>query len=213
MIKKLWILIFVAGLCSCENSNEHDKDNSDSEVETQPIEESAEEETQEAVSFKDEVDFAKYCSSQLENGNIDALGSFVRETILFSPYAYIDQSTARKVTLDEIAAHTNDIHYWGVYDGRGDSILMTTPEYLNQFVLRFSLNDEVVKINTYNDKPKAYGNELHNMHKIYPDAMFVEFYHPPSNDGYMDWNALIYVVEMKDDQYILRAIVHNQWTT
>ena len=89
---------------------------------------------------------------------------------------------------------------------------MTTPEYLNKYVLTFDINDKNVKTSTYNGKPTAYGSELHNMQEIYPNATFVEFYHPPSEVGYMDWNALIFVVEKNGNDYLLKAIIHNQWT-
>ena len=208
-MKKVWGLALVVALFSCEDNSVQvlDGEKAGSEIEGESADEK-----QKQISFEDEVAFAKFCSNQLEEGNIEVLRPYTNGSILLSPYAYIDQSNVRKVSLNEIAAHTEDIHYWGVYDGRGDSILMTTPEYLNKYVLTFDINDKKVKTNTYNSKPKAYGSELHNMHEIYPNATFVEFYHPPSEEGYMDWNALIFVVEKIDNQYQLKAIIHNQWT-
>jgi hypothetical protein len=219
-MKKLWGILLISSLFSCGNTAEQelDQNKTDNAVKDESSEVPSEEKVgdnieQEQISFQDEVEFAKYCATQFEKGNIEALRQFTKENILFSPYAFIAQSSARKVALDEVEAATDDIYYWGVYEGRGDSILLSTPEYFNKYVFNFDVNDKEVKVNTYSDQPKARGNELHNVQKIYPDAKFVEFYHPPSKEGYMDWNALIFVVEKVNDQYILSAIVHNQWTT
>ena len=212
-MKRIWSIILVAGLLSCENTREQNAtiDNVDAESGVNS-EEVNEVEKDKKIEFKDEIEFAKYCANQLLDGNIKELSAYTNGNILLSPYAHIDQSNVRKVSLNEIAAHTDDVHYWGDFDGSGDSILLTTPEYLNRYVLSFDLDDKKVKQSISNKVPKVRGNELHNMQKTFPNATFVEFYHPPAKEGYLDWQALIYVIEKTNNQYILKAIIHNQWT-
>ncbi|HLV43055.1 MAG TPA: hypothetical protein VKY37_12305 [Brumimicrobium sp.] len=211
-MNRVWGLTFVFSLVlfSCENNPISEGQTADDKVVLKGGEESL------SYNFKDEVEFSKVCLEELREGNLEVFHQFAEKKILLSPYAYIDQANFRKVSIAEIETPNDDIHFWGIYDGRGDSILMTTPEYLNRYILNFPINSDGVEINVYEDKPKAYGSELHNMHEIYPNATFVEFYHPPSEEGYMDWNALIFVVEIiKHDygnEYLLKAIVHNQWT-
>lgn len=218
-MKTLWGFILVAGLFSCQGEavQEVDEKKDDGKLNDEAVALPSEEKTDETkeskdISFEDEVDFVNYCVTQLQEGNADALHPFTNGKILFSPYAYIHESSARRVALDEIADPTNELHYWGIYDGRGDSILLTTADYFDEFVFNFNINDQKVKVETYKDKPKAYGTEQQNIHKVYPESVFVEFYQPPSEEGYMDWNVLIFVVKKKGDQYLLKAIVHSQWT-
>ena len=213
MKKITWSMILAIGLFSCESADQ-DRSQSDTSQQKKAIDGMENEDTEdvkERVNFEDEVDFAKYCSSLLADGNIDALRPYTDGEILFSPYAYI-QPKARKVTLAEIKEHTDDVHYWGDYDGSGDSISLTTLEYINQFVLSFDLTDEKVKVNKSTATPKVYGNELNNVQKKFPGATYVQFYHPPTKKDYMDWKALLFVVEKKENSFILKAIIHNQWT-
>lgn len=208
-----WSMILAIGLFSCESADQ-DRSQSDTSQKKIAIDEMENEDAKdlkERVIFKDEVDFSKYCSSMLADGNIDALRPYTDGEILLSPYAFIEP-TARKVTLAEIKEHTDEVYYWGDYDGSGDSILLTTPEYVNQFVLSFDLKDSKVKVAKYQSIPKVYGNELNNVQNKFPGATYVQFYQPPSKKDYMDWKALLFVVETKEGSFILKAIIHNQWT-
>ena len=213
-MNKIWTITLLAGLISCENTSKlpTDPTNINTEVNSEG-EEIAPSETNAPIEFKDEIEFAKYCATQIEKGNIKELSAYTDGNILFSPYAHIDQKTARKVSLTELEANKKDVHFWGIQDGSGDSLLMTTPNYLKRYVLNFDIQDKKVELSASTQKPKVRGNELHNMQKLYPKATFVEFYHPPSKEGYLDWQAMIYVVEKVENQYILKAILHNQWTT
>ena len=215
-MKRICSVILLASLLSCDNTGEQTSsidvvERNSSENSNEVIND--ENERFKQIEFKDEIEFAKYFAIQLQEGNIKELSSYTSGNILLSPYAHVEKSTARKVSLKEIETHTDDVHHWGNFDGSGDSILLTTSEYLNKFVLSFDLKDARVKVSASTDKPKVRGNELHNMQDLFPKATFVEFYHPPSKAGYLDWQAVIYVVEKVNNQYVLKAIIHNQWTT
>src|SRR5690554_4560798 len=188
-MRKLGIAICVLGLTACAGS-------SDDSVETKEKNESIEQETSseehEVLSFENEVEFARFFAEKLQEGDAETLKNYTNETILLSPYAFIDTNTVRNLSVEELLEENNDqIYFWGIYDGRGDSIQMTNSNYLNDYVFNVDVASENVEISSYLGKPKAYGSELHNVHEMYPDAKLVEFYQPPSEEGYMDWNALI----------------------
>lgn len=209
-MKLNWILIFALSLFSCENNMEKREANiKRSTGEKKVI--VPEDETAERVQFANEIDFAKYCAALLKEGNIDGLRPYTDGEILMSPYAYIQPNT-RKVTLGEFKERTNEVHYWGNYDGSGDSILLSTPQFLNKFVLDFDISTPDIKATKFQSTPKAYGNEMHNVQKIYPNLTYVQFYKSASKKENMDWRVLIYVVEKNGDDFILKAIVHSQWT-
>jgi hypothetical protein len=209
-MKKSWILILAIGLFSCENNMDNgqkdiERNNGDKTVNV------PNDEVTERVHFENEIDFAKYCAALLKEGNIDGLRPYTDGEILLSPYAYIQPET-RKVTLGELQESTNEVHYWGKYDGSGDSILLSTPQFLNKFVLNFDISTPDIKATKFQSTPKAYGNEMHNVQKIYPNLTYVQFYKSASKKENMDWKALIYVVEKNADGFVLKAIVHSQWT-
>lgn len=207
-------MALVAVMVSCKNTSEQktNADKTNLEVNSEG-EEIAPSETPELIEFKDALEFAKYCATQLEKGNIKELKPYTNGEILFSPYAHVDTKTARKVMVSELEAHGETVHFWGIQDGSGDSLLLTTPEYIKRYVLNFDIQGKNVKQNASNQTPKVRGNELHNLQKHYPKATFVEFYQPPSKEGYLDWEAMIYVVEKIENQFILKAVLHNQWTS
>ncbi|MFA5574791.1 MAG: hypothetical protein WC994_07030 [Brumimicrobium sp.] len=167
---------------------------------------------EELLEFENELEFARFCLDQLKEENFQGLKKYANAEILFSPYAYIDLKTVRSIDLDDFDTSDEEIYFWGIYDGKGDSILLTNHEYLQKYVFNFDYNDGSIKTQIYTDKPNAYGSELHNIQEVYAGDTYVEFYKSPSEEGYLDWNALLIVVETIDGQYFLRAIIHNQWT-
>src|SRR5690554_780521 len=212
MKNKLGVILLLS-LFSCESNIEQKQDVEELQLNgVEEVHKLNDKEEQGVVTFEDEVDFVKYCFLQLNEGNIEAVRPFVSEDILLSPYAYIEQKTVRKVSLAEIEAPKIEPSFWGYTDGKGDSILMTTPEYLDKYVFSIDINDELVKTSVYEGRPKAYGSELHNVHEVYPKAKMIEFYKPASKEGHFDWKTLIFVIEEVDGKFLLKAIIHNQWT-
>ncbi|MBW7867062.1 MAG: hypothetical protein H3C31_01920 [Brumimicrobium sp.] len=162
--------------------------------------------------FENELEFAQFCVQQIIAGNYNSLNDYMDEKgILFSPYAYIDVETAQQFDKERFN-QSNEKMFWGYADGSGDSIVSTLDEFIKKHVSWLNLKDPKLKINVYKDKPKTYGSELHNVQEIFPNNTYVEFYLPPSQEGYFDWNALIVVVDKENSNYLLKAILHNQWT-
>ncbi len=162
--------------------------------------------------FSDELNFAQYALEQLQKGAIDSLSPYVKESILFSPYAHID-STAQQLRLEELKHPSDKKWFWGYADGTGDSLNLSIPDYLQKFVFDIDFGDEKVEVNQYSDRPKAYGNSLQNAQDLFPKAQFVQFYKAGTEEyGGMDWKSLILVIEKQGQKPILRAIVHDQWT-
>jgi len=153
-MRKLGIAICVLGLTACAGS-------SDDSVETKEKNESIEQETSseehEVLSFENEVEFARFFAEKLQEGDAETLKNYTNETILLSPYAFIDTNTVRNLSVEELLEENNDqIYFWGIYDGRGDSIQMTNSNYLNDYVFNVDVASENVEISSYLGKPKAY---------------------------------------------------------
>lgn len=210
-MKRILTLVLVLMLISCENSI-HQKDKENNSAEKSDTISSSMSDLSTQKSFDNVIEFTQFCANQIRSDETDALEPYVRKGILLSPYAFIDTLSARIVGLDELSNPEKQMYYWGIYAGRGDSILLFTSDYLNKFIFNFDLNKNEVEIKTYEGNAKSRGNEMQNIHKLYPNAISVEFYEPPSEVGGMDWNALIFVVHKEDNHFYLKAIVHNQWT-
>lgn len=132
----------------------------------------------------------------------------------FSPYAYIDTVKDIKLTGADIEKMENEEYstllLWGKYDGSGDEIKMSFTDYLIKFVYTIDfLKRGVVSIN----QTKASGNSLNNMHEVYKDAWYVEYYFKGTEPyGFMDWQALRLVYKKTGNEWYLAGIIHDQWT-
>lgn len=211
-MKRILALFLIVTLVSCENSTDQKNKEQNNPEENQDTLKQSTNDSVALKSFKNEIEFAQFCATKIQSGKANDLKPYTENGILFSPYAFIDTSSARVVRLDELSNPNEQMHYWGVYLGRGDSILLTTADYLNQFIFNFDLNKDNIEIRSYADNPKSRGSEMQNINSLYPNAVSVEFYKPASKKGYMDWSALIFVVHKKGDRFYLKAIAHNQWT-
>ena len=130
----------------------------------------------------------------------------------FSPYGFID--TAEGQTLDgphlqTLLAQGTKL-YWGLYDGSGDSIHLSTGDYLEKFVLDKDFrNAPAVAV----DSILGRGNTLVNTLKIYPNAHVVEYHFPGTEKyGLMDWKSLRLVLQMQQGRLWLVCIAHDEWT-
>lgn len=218
MMKKIIGITLLIMFCSCKkgkNNSSKITDSTEQEIDSIKADFSAQEKKKaNSISFDNEKQFAEYVVKQLDEKSYDNLDKYVKDKILFSPYAHIKTELARKVTLEELKnQNPKEKYIWGVYDGRGDTIYLSTSKYLEEFGVNFDPKDRNIEINTFDDQPKARGSELQNVHKIYPDAYYVEFYLPASEEGGMDWKGLILVIEKENDHFYLQAVLHNQWTS
>ncbi len=212
-MKNLVALISVLILFSCENSNVNKtktkviknkgKKDSTAVLHTQN-------DVQSPQVFKDAVAFAHFCIEKLQTREALDLKPYVENGVVLSPNAHIDTLSVRKVGLEELSTPTKELQFWGIYPGRGDSILLSTADYVDKFIFNFDLDN--AEINSYQGNPKARGSEQINIQDLFPSATTVAFYKPPSKEGYMDWNALYFVVQKTEGHFVLKAIVHNQWS-
>jgi hypothetical protein len=132
--------------------------------------------------------------------------------VIFSPYAYIEDS-AVKLDAGRLAALNLDDEYaWGIYDGSGEPIDLTVSGYFDRFVYdKDYLNEtSLIGINTLAQT----GNTISNIDKAFPDARFIEFYVPGTNPDYsgMDWGSLRLVFQIEGGEFMLAGVIHDQWT-
>ena len=134
--------------------------------------------------------------------------------VLFSPYAYIDTKTAKKLsraTFKQLITAHSAVN-WGSYDGSGEPIKLTAQQYIEKFVYNADyLHAEKIAYNQFIGK----GNSLNNLEKIYPKHPFIEYYFSGFDKKYggMDWSSLRLVFKQYQSNYYLIAIVHDQWTS
>ncbi|WP_261303819.1 hypothetical protein [Paenibacillus andongensis] len=138
-----------------------------------------------------------------------------KKGVQFSPYSYIHVSSDVQVLGSGLAtlwANTSTTH-WGDYDGSGDPIDLTFPNYWDKFVYNedFAAAPQI----SYNII-LGKGNMINNVFSVYPttSAITVEYHYPgldPQFQG-MDWTSLRLVYEYSGSQWYLVAIVHDQHT-
>ncbi len=131
----------------------------------------------------------------------------------FSPYGYTDTLKDLRFNSQEFtkAAGSRKPMNWGNYDGSGEAINLTVPEYFTQFVYDADfLNAEHFSV----DKLVSSGNSLRNQASIYPLSHFTESYFPGFDKAYdgMDWKSLTLIFKEYDGKIYLVGIVHDQWT-
>ncbi len=151
----------------------------------------------------------------LEVGDMEALAGFVHpdKGVRFSPYPYVNPEQDVVLTADEIRTAMLDsrVRTWGAWDGSGEPIEMTFSEYLERFVWDHDyFKADSVSVN----ESLGQGNSLDNAREVYPDATIIEYYFAgfdPQYEG-MDWRALKLVLENRNGQWFLVAIIHGEWT-
>lgn len=98
---------------------------------------------------------------------------------------------------------------WGMYDGSGEPIEMTTKEYFEKFVYNhdYLQAPEVIKWDMI-----TRWNTIININEYYPNGNCIEYYFPAFNPeyGWMDWESLVLIFD-KDTNYLI-WIAHEQWS-
>jgi hypothetical protein len=135
------------------------------------------------------------------------------EGIRFSPYTHVDPDKDIVLTPDELrnAMEMKEPRVWGNFDGSGEPIRLSFDDYYNQFVFDhdYTMADEVSM-----NRVIGQGNTKNNIQEIYPGAYVVEYHFDgfdPKVEG-MDWTSLRVVFVQEQEDWRLRAIVHDQWT-
>lgn len=160
---------------------------------------------------------AKETIQALKEQDLKKLAELIhpKKGVQFSPYSYIHVSSDIQVLGSGLAAlwaNTSTTH-WGDYDGSGDPIDLTFPDYWDKFVYNedFAAAPQI----SYNII-LGKGNMINNVFSVYPttSAITVEYHYPgldPLFQG-MDWTSLRLVYENSGTQWYLVAIVHDQHT-
>lgn len=151
----------------------------------------------------------------LKTGDIAALAGLTDPElgVTFTPYSTVDHSHDLTFLPEQLTqAGAGETQYvWGYTQGKGDSITLTLPEYLNAYVFNANYTQApVIGV----DRVLSSGNSLENVSDAYPGARFVEYYFPeldPANDGF-DWCALKLVFQERDGSYRLIGVIHSEWT-
>ena len=151
----------------------------------------------------------------IKNRNIDRWTSFIHpeKGVRFSPYAHVNVQTDQVFSSAGFrrAWGTKERYVWGAYDGTGDPIKLTLPEYYQKFIYDQDFaNAPIIGYNTVVGR----GNTLNNILQTYPQAEVVEYHFPGFREEYqgMDWRSLWLVLEKHGEDWYLVGIVHDQWT-
>ena len=133
--------------------------------------------------------------------------------IRFSPYSYItaaDKNFSRKEFTSLFGKNKNSRITWGAYDGSGDPIVLTAPEYFKKFVYDGNyVHPEKLQVNKIIGK----GNTTNNIHSYYKGNDFTESYFSGSRkyDG-QDWKSVRLIFKEINGKFYLVGVVHDQWT-
>ncbi|SMF77829.1 Copper amine oxidase N-terminal domain-containing protein [Paenibacillus uliginis N3/975] len=133
--------------------------------------------------------------------------------VTFSPYAYVDRTkdvTLSKEKLSE-GFENKKTYQWGKFDGSGKPISMSFENYYKKFV--YSQDFAKAPYVGYNES-KSQGNTINNASKVYPGAVFVEYYFDGINPEYggIDWQSLRLVFQKEGSSWVLSGIIHDEWT-
>ncbi|WP_164716850.1 hypothetical protein, partial [Paenibacillus whitsoniae] len=153
----------------------------------------------------------------IQNKDFAKLATLIhpQKGVQFSPYSYLQPSTDVIVPASGLAAlWTNPSPtHWGMYDGSGDSIDLTFPNYWAKFV--YNANFAAAPQISYNTL-LGKGNMTNNVFSIYPTSSYITVeYHFPGIDPQfqgMDWTSLRLVFVYTAGEWYLVAIVHDQHT-
>lgn len=153
----------------------------------------------------------------LKETNITKLASLVhpQKGVQFSPYSYIYTATDVQVLGSNLATlwASPSLTHWGTFDGSGDPIDLTFPNYWAKFV--YNANFAAAPQISYNTIIGK-GNMINNVFSVYPATSYitVEYHFPGFDPQYqgMDWTSLRLVFTYAGSQWYLVAIVHDQHT-
>lgn len=149
----------------------------------------------------------------LADKNLDNVAMYVhpQQGVRFSPYAYVreEHQVFMGEELPGLLASEQALT-WGRYDGSGEPIELTFEAYYEEFVYSSDFaNADQVAVN----ERLGQGNTINNIDAFYPEASFVEYYIPGTEEyGGMDWESLRLVFVQAEGSWMLVGIVHDEWT-
>lgn len=148
-----------------------------------------------------------------ENNLTELTKYFSNNGVLFSPYGHIDTVKSKRLTIEDFESAINNkwLLTWGSYDGTGEPIKLTVPAYMKKFAYNADyLNAEAVGY----DEVLKQGNTIINIKEIYPKHHFIDYHFSGFDQKLegMDWTSLRFVFEKQNGEYLLVAVIHDQWT-
>jgi len=212
-INKFTLLLAIISLTSCSDSSLNEKVENVSVQDTviTDLQETAEEVNKNP---NDPLLFVAMIAAKIGDDDFKGWIDFSADEIFFSPYAHVDTNILlflNSNNLSEIFSSENT-YIWGVQDGTGDSLKLTFEEYEERYINDFELTETNSVEYSIVEEPKTHGNELHNIHTLYPEAILVEIHKSADDDMGMNWRSLIVVIQKQNDELKLIGFVHNEWT-
>lgn len=157
---------------------------------------------------------AEQTVTALKNKDWSALAALSsKQGVRFSPYGYVNTATDRVLSHNALTTAPLDTtaYLWGSYDGSGFPIMLNFADYYKRFIYSsdFAAAPEI----GYNVSI-GMGNTINNAHKVYPNAIIVEYHYAGFDPQYagMDWQSLRLAFEEEGNQWVLVGIIHDQWT-
>ena len=149
----------------------------------------------------------------LANKNIAALTKYIDplKGVRFSPSATVAPNAnivLKKPELSHFFTNTQK-RIWGSDDATGELIRLTDSGYYSRFIYdRDYRKSPVIGFNTF----EAKSTDRNNAWDVYPNAIIVEYYCPPSAPDGNDWASLRLVYEKDKGRWFLTGVIHDAWT-
>ena len=159
-----------------------------------------------------------YCSaaavaSSIYAGDYSALSSWVSQEsgLMFVPFSTIEFDRCLVFTPIEVKgfADSKNTYLWGVEPGTGARLERTPAQFMDE-TLR-TLDYSQASAVGFRRVMKT-GNAPENVTEAFPDAYFVDFYYPPSEQGGTDWSSLKVVFANENGRLRLIALVRGVYT-
>ena len=134
--------------------------------------------------------------------------------VRFSPYAFLDPVGNVRLSATAVVSAMDDrsIRRWGTYDGSGDPIRLSFPDYCKRFIYD---RDFAAKAKlTYNSAAAVRGTTHDNSRELFPNAIVVDALvagGAPERQG-TDYRILRLLFEQHRGAWFLTYVVHDQWT-
>ena len=152
----------------------------------------------------------------LAQKKIEPIANYVhpQKGLRFSPYSYVELVDDRVLMPADFEGLQADpkAYMWGFEDGIGDPIFLSFEHYYQRYIYN---KDYAKEAQIAYNAILGQGNTINNRKKIYPQAIFVEYYISGTKQfGEMDWGSLTLVFEESkaSQAWFLVGIIHGEWT-
>lgn len=135
------------------------------------------------------------------------------EGVAISTHAYLEPEPSNRQTVTEadLADRGDERRLWGYTDGVGEPIVATVDEQLASYRgMTALLEPDVVGVDTR----VRISSTIDNLREVLPNGHVVEF-HRAGRGQYVEfnWTSVRMVLELRDEQWVVVAIVEDYWTT